>query len=214
MDLWFLLILGIPLAVFILANLFRVPEERRQEGPRPARGPITPRSDPAGQPTTDLDRFLAEVQRRRQAGERQPASVPEPEPTASAERPRPPAPPAPPPARRRPRAPMPPPPRRQVVAVPVGPSALPPVPVTVEPAPALPAPPAPPPLPAAVVAAPVPAEPAAPPPPPPPPTAKRGRTLSAGLAQLAAMLNSPQSLRNAVLLREIFGEPLCRRGQR
>ena len=51
----------------------------------------------------------------------------------------------------------------------------------------------------------------APPPPRTPPAPAARRTVKPLPASLAALLESPAALRNAIILREIFDPPLCKR---
>lgn len=156
-------------------------------------GANAPRARPAPrEPTGDIDRFLAEIDRLRRK---------------NAE----PAPPPPPPPEKKPR------PRPRVAADFPDPAredrgfAPPPTPPT-DPS----VPPAPPPSPADLPVARVVSSPPAPgpsePPPPPPRPAPRTRGTKSPLAKnLAALLTSGQGLAVAVTLQEILGPPKCKR---
>jgi hypothetical protein len=226
MQHWEILIIPlIAVGVWILGSIFKGVEEERQKdrlrrpggdggmGPRPRR------------PVTDLDRFLEEARRRRQAaGERRPEPTPEvrerapesPRPTVlparpvptRTERPRPAAPvkqtPAP---RRVDDAPLPASPRRQTPPSPI--PEVRPVPVTVvvpvetraeAEAKALTA------LPAVKVtpAAPTPATPVM-------ASEKRRREVTPVMAQVVQLLRNPRNVATAFVLREIFDEPMCKR---
>jgi hypothetical protein len=209
MPVEFWIVIGISVAVFVLGSIFRAgQEERRREAARPIRR--SGESQP-GPPRTDLDRFLQEVQSRRQAAEERTRQADDENPDRSAERrdstpplevaPRP-VPPPRPPRRRLQRPLLAPPPLRPPPAAPAELEIVDAIPVPAEKAPP----------PAAV--APLPAVPAAPPPPPlPAPKIVGERTVSPALAQLAVLLQSPQSLRTGIILREILEPPLCRRGR-
>jgi len=189
-------VFAVPVAVWILSSLLRAAEEERPRVGPGGRGPNPPRPR---RPASDIESFLEEVNRRRREGtERQRAGVP-------VERP------LPPPVR--PRAPV---PRAEPVPRQPPPSAVPvlrparvPVP-TAEPVDVVvvaesvrPAPGRPGPAPAPVHAAPVGR--------PFTPTMGTARRVAPSLAQLMPLLRSPQGLRTAVLLQEIFGPPLCQR---
>jgi hypothetical protein len=188
------------MAVWILGSLMRggMEERQRQQGrPNANNGPDRARPAPQ-RPANDLESFLREVHRRRQTAEPPP---PEPERAESRPKPRPAPPPrrqprpAPPPATRRPE------PRRNVdepVAVEVvRVQELPPAVLPVPPSAAFPA--------VAEVVVPFAAAPLAAPPPAPRPAVKRPPPALAGL------LDSPAALRKAIILREIFDPPLCKR---
>jgi hypothetical protein len=200
----FVLILLVPLAVWILSSIFKSEEDR--PGARPAAGNRPPVQR---RPVTDLERFLEEARRRREmAGSRQP---PAPE-----------APPRPAPMREKRPAPImeqrqarvPQQPRRRQVEGPPSPRRQ---PVLLEAVPAAP--------PVVALAIPeemtrvadagqraaaattvVAAEVAA----PPRPGAPLAKT-SPALRHFAALLRSPQSAGTAIVLREVFDQPLCRR---
>jgi hypothetical protein len=213
----------IALGVWILGTLFRSEEEKRTQAP--VRRPQGARVPGGGRPVTDLDRFLEEARRRREAAEKRlpvppdrsdepvvvrptpPRKTPEARPVRPSERLQPPARPVP--------------TARPVEAVPVAIPVATPVP-TPAPAP----PPAPRPRLAEVVletvAQPVPAL-AVPEPPPPlamPETSSlaavvpRVQSLSPALAQAYALLRSPQTAAAAFVLREILDRPLCQRRRR
>jgi hypothetical protein len=193
MQHWEILVIPlIAVGVWVLGTIFRGAEDERQKAAMRQRrpgGPAGPR--PQRRPVTDLDRFLEEARRRREAAarpappprppeprapERRPLLQREPErPTAVTRRPEPLARPAPPP-----------PPPEAVVAVRRA------EPVVVE---AVPAP--------------------HPPPPAPPPAVVEVRARTAtGAAiqdQVAALLRSPRGAGAALVLTEILGPPLCRR---
>jgi hypothetical protein len=218
----------IALGVWILGTLFRNEEDERARQRR--RGNLEGGVRvPPRRPVTDLDRFLEEARRRREAAERgrggsPPAAATEAPPRAtrppwSPERP----------AREGPRRPRPSPPtappRRPAAEVPV---AI-PVPRPAAPQPAAPAQ-------AEVVrvvrveAAPVaamptaesvrradsppPAPPAPPQPTPATPHPSRGQAMTPILTQVVALLRSPQAAGTALVLREIFDQPRCRRSHR
>ena len=190
---WELLIIPlIAVGVWVLGTVFRGAEDERQKALRQRR-PGGPRP-PQRRPATDLDRFLEEARRRREAAAR-PAPPPRP-----AVEPRPAEPRA--PERR---------PLRQ--REPERPTA-----VTRRPEPL------PPPAPPEAIVAVRRAEPvvearpavvveAAPPPPAPAVVQVRARTASAAAIQdqVAALLRSPQAAGAAFVLQEILGPPLCRR---
>ena len=201
----------IALAVWILQYIFRGPEEnnKQQPGrPRPAAAPQRPAGPRPRRPVTDLDRYLEETRRRRVQGEDRPPPI-EVAPERSArdealER-----------ERRRVAAPKPPPPPPpRVVPVPpqrtLQPIAEPLRPVVAEIVPV-----------AVPVQSPINArtEQAA---------TMRGAELAAPQVdsrrreerrvaatpvqkELARLLRAPQGLAAALVLQEIFGEPLCRR---
>jgi hypothetical protein len=198
----FILILLVPLGVWILSSIFKSDDER--PAGRAANGN---RSPVQRRPVTDLERFLEEARRRREmAGGRQQASPEPPRPAPQRERRPTPLP------EQRQRVPQQPPRRRQVegpaprtnrppVLLEAVPEALPVVtPVargeavrveaTVEPV-------------ASAAAMPV----AAPTPPRPAPRI----TTSPAVRHLAALLRSPQTAGTAIVLREVFDQPLCRR---
>jgi hypothetical protein len=209
----YVLVLLVPLIVWVLSTVFKGTNER--PGTRPG---ANPRSPSPRRPVTDLDRFLEEARRRREAAERgpqpageappRPAPPPPPRPVPVAER-RPPRPPSQP--RRRnvePASPLPRPGRAPVLLEAVGEA----------PAPSFPPPRVEPPR------SPEPARLEAQPPPPGPaapltPAAQVQVLRPAGgrkapsptLAQLAALLRSPQSAGTAIILKEVFDVPLSRR---
>lgn len=185
---WEFLIPVIAIIVFIVSSLLRGEDDAPRPGTRP--GART------GKPAKDIDRFLEEMNRRRRqaagqgevaTGERLP--VPRPRPV-----------PAPPPARRppeRPRQPPPPPPAVRVLPPPPPPLAT---PVVAQPGPVVA------PIQSVALIQAIQA-----------PAAVRRvdepRLVPPAMAQVVALLKSPQSLQAAFLLREILGEPLCRRNQ-
>jgi hypothetical protein len=234
---WEVLIIPlIAVAVWLLGTIFRGAEEERQRNRarRPGEGARPPR-----RPVTDLDRFLEEARRRREAvesapkkpnpfeearpslpfgsppsggsspvrvappvqraREQQPARPPEPRPreagTYSA-----------PPPVRRPATPPAPPPLRGPVPLPspagarTVPEPEPPVPVRV--------------VSEALVEARIDLASQGLPPAPPPPGLLPTRGPSPVLAQVAALLRTPQSAGVAFVLREILDKPLCQRGRR
>jgi hypothetical protein len=184
MDNWFVvgILFAISIGVWLLANIFRNRDEE-QRSTRPRRSP------------SDLDKFLAEIQRRKSQAE------------ASGERPTPPrAIPEPPPRRAAPpqRPPSPRPPVVRPVVVPMQRiESAPPVLLEVVEAVAPPQPPA------ASQRLPevLPVSPQAPQP-PAPPLAAAGALRTGALRDL---LRTPQSLRTVLLLREVLGPPVCRR---
>lgn len=198
----------IAVAVFVLGSLVRGKEEER-EGDR-ARG-----GRPTRRAASDLDRFLEEARRRRQSAEQRRAMPTEPPPPPKpVERPksRPPVEARPVQPRRRPAPPAPAPrPAKRSSARPLVAEVI-PVAVAVElsqsdrvPArerlgpstdarPALGAPDTtPPPIQATAT------------------VVVRRQLESAAVAQVAAMLRSPQTMRSAVVLQEILAPPLCKR---
>jgi hypothetical protein len=183
---WEILIIPlIALGVWIVGTLFKSEDEKTKKGIRSRNNP--PGRVPGRRPVTDLDRFLEEARRRREAEEK-PKPPPAPPPTR--------APIARPPLRDRPtrlretpRLATPPIAKEEfVVTVPAGRPALPP-PV---------------------------AEPAAAPPlafeasvqPSTAPTPTRPVPV---LQQVRSLLSKPQSAACAFVLREIFDRPLCKR---
>jgi len=182
---WEILVFVIVAAVFILINIFRSGDEAPQNRRRP------PLGEPARRPRNDLERFLEEIRRQKQAAAEEAQPVLEEEPTA-----------APPPR------PVPPPRPQWVPPRPVPP---PPRPLRDEPVldvlPAVPVPPPPPPV---VFTPPPPVlPPKAPPPPPGPgPAAVKPSPL---LADFRALLRSPRAMQMAILLQEVLGPPRCRR---
>ncbi len=215
-----LLIVVVVELVWILSSIFRGTEDDRKGQQRP---PLTPRAPGAPgprqprPPATTVDRFLEEInRRRREAAERQTAG--------GQSRPQPPA----------PGGPRPPePPRRQprpAPAVLTPPSARPPAAGRVVPAEVVVAevqypqveaiearrarpaakpasPPAVTPAEKVVVAEVVELRPR-----PDQAATRLSRPASARAAQLIAMLQNRQALRNALVLNEILGPPLCERG--
>ena len=181
MEWGYLLVLVIPLVVWVLSNLFRPQEEEQRDARR-----RTGRGQGQGRqrPTSDVERFLEEINRRRREAARQPEPV---IPVVVAVEPEPP--------RRRPDQPVPSrPPRRklgrrtpEVLQVVVAeetsraPGDLP-----------------------AVAMVDVGLTPA-----PPPPTS--ARPMPTAFRQVRTLLGSPQSLRAAFMLQEILGPPKCRK---
>lgn len=197
------MILIIALGVMILGSLFRGSEPERKDGRADDAAAGRPRRS-----ANDLDRFLNEIQRRRQAGGRAPQP-----PAAEGGRP----------AERRSSRPP------QAVPVPTArpseqsrrrpprpqtPSSRVPAPTPVVEAIRTALPPLAEPMVAQVVvpldrpplAAPAAALPAAAPPP-----SVRERARSPALTQLTAMLRSPRQMRAAIILREILNPPLSQR---
>ena len=183
---WFVPLIAIVVAV--LASVFRGAEEAKRRANQRERGGGEPRRDRPQSETSGIDQFLEEIRRRQAArqGSSQSSQV-------ETQRPRE-FPPAPPPVVR-----VEPPPRRRerpVVVVPVD-------------APNIPT----------LVLAEVPITPPSPPPPPPPPAAgvvprREAAATTAVRAQLAAMLKSKSALQAALIMREVFEGPLCRRSHR
>jgi hypothetical protein len=184
---WEILIIPlIALGVWILGTLFKTGEDEklkkgvRRPGNLPGRGP-------SRRPVTDLDRFLEEARRRREA-EARPKPPPVPPPVR--------APVARPPLRERPTRPREAPPR---VAAPVIRTTEVPVvrpveqPPLVEPV-----------LPVASIRE-------ATPPPPPAPIETRPAQPSPILQHVRSLLSKPQTAGTAFVLREIFDRPLCLR---
>jgi hypothetical protein len=221
-------ILLIAAAVFVLQYIFRGPEDKKPQnrGTRP--GVAKPAGTRPRRQTTDLDRYLEETRKQRQQQEAKPVIVAEVVPESAADRaealererrkaaaqpplPRPPtARPIPPRPERRPRTqqqpppPPPAPPRRPSMptAAETPKVAQIPVVVAVEAVP----PPA---------AAPRDARPSSRPEATPAVDSRRReqRKIAAGPIQmeLARLIRTPNGLAAAMILREIFGEPLCRR---
>jgi hypothetical protein len=211
MEWHFWLVPLIAVAVWILGSLLRSGAEERQrmlQRQNPGGGPDGGRQPQ--RPNTDLDRFLQEVHRRRQASERrdvQEEPPPVPERADSRPKPRP----VPPPVRQ-----PPPPPRRPAVRPASPPPAVrrpqtrtveDPTPVVQVVVPASPTPvdqlPAVVPVLSEVGIA-------------PGRQARKARTATyrdpvGPPPSLAALLSSPEGLRNAFILREILDAPLCKR---
>lgn len=168
----------IAIAVWILSNLIRPEEKPKRELFPPRRFPL-PGMDQPPRPTSEVDRFLEEINRLRKKSEEarqseemeEPQAAPPPPPPRPVERPR----------------PVPP-----VIEV-VLPASIP----TIRMAPA----------PVEVLDV-LPAMPLPPPPPIIPVPIRRG---SPAVAQLQAMLQSPQSLRTAMLLQTVLEPPRCRK---
>ncbi len=201
----------IALGVWILGTLFRTEEDERAKQRR--RGTFEGGARvPPRRPVTDLDRFLEEARRRRETAEKglgsSPPIIERPprvgRPLLPQERP----------PREVPRRPRPAPsgpPRQPVVEIPVTvpvarpvlspPSeAVPPPAVVVATAVRVEA------IPAPVAAVAAPEEPSQ-----VTPSPARGPAMSPILTQVAALLRSPQTAGAALVLREIFDQPLCRR---
>ncbi len=182
MDWPVLVIALIPVAVWILATIFRGVEEANEKNrPRP-RGDGAQVKVPR-RPSGELDRFLEEARRRRDPAQK-PRREPTPAEAALPERVPPPVEkPAPrPPARREEHRPR----TRPRVEIPIP---APPVVVVTTPAPA--------------------PEPV--PPPPPPRLAAPPRPVSPVAKRLGAMLRDRDSLALAVILREVFDRPVSQR---
>jgi len=194
-----LIILLIPVAVVILASLFRGAEQRNKKDRPLAQGRES--RNPSGRGGTDLDRFLEEARRRREAAERREAAgtrqeIEMPKPTP------------PPPRQKRQSRPTPPRPREMPEPTPRR------KPVVLEEVPVA--------RPVVVLAEPTPAQPVRPgestsvkpvelAAPPPAPINTQPKAPSPVLQQVARMLRSPQSAASAIVLREIFDQPLSRR---
>jgi hypothetical protein len=194
---WEWLIAVAAIVFWIVQSLRGGEEDRARNRPRPS-GEPAPAGRASRRPSTDIDRFLDEVnRRRRQTAERRPVVVVRETPAV-----------APPPARPRPvtRGPGPRPSPQSTVTRPVTGRPSAPLPVTVPGAvaeavfgtPAL-APPA------EAGTELRPAQPLTAPPPPVQP--------ASGVSRIEAMLSTPEDLQVAFILREIFGPPLCRSGR-
>jgi hypothetical protein len=210
----YVLVLLVPLGVWVFSTIFRGNNERQAPRPGSAPRPSSPR-----RPVTDLDRFLEEARRRREAAERGQTVSSEP-----VSRPAPPREVRPaPPVERRPVRANPPVRRRNVETAPPRPARA---PVMLEPVAEAPTPSFPPPRVEAPRPEPVRVE-ASPPPPAPPasqpaaaaltpmprPAGSR-RAQSPMLVQLADLLRSPRAAGTAVVLKEIFDRPLSQRRRR
>jgi hypothetical protein len=195
----FILILLVPLGVWILSSIFKSEDDRPGNRGAPGSRPPVQR-----RPVTDLERFLEEARRRREAaGGRPQPSVEAPQRPAPQRERRP----APIMEQRQPRAQQQ--PRRRQVESPAPRTNRPPVLLEAVPevqpvvrAEAVRVDVA---VPASVPAALQVAEPVA----PPRPTARA--STSPALRHLAALLRSPQAAGTAIVLREVFDQPLCRR---
>lgn len=182
---WEILIIPlIALGVWIIGTLFKSEDDKTKKGVR-GRGNLPGRA-PGRRPVTDLDRFLEEARRRREAEDR-PKPPPAPPPRGPAARP---------PLRERPSRPRETPRpvvstlRKEEVVV-VVPAAR---------------PTAPPPV-AEPVSSPLPVLEM---PSPPSPTSTSPRSAPA-LQQVRSLLSKPQTAAAAFVLREIFDRPLCKR---
>jgi hypothetical protein len=207
----FILILLVPLGVWIFSTIFKSDEER--PGARPAPGS---RPAPQRRPVTDLERFLEEARRRREVAERRQSEEAEKKarPVARSE-----ARPIPPPERRAARPAPAPQSRRSSVDAPLPRTSRPPVMLeaVAEAIPAAtparrvdPARPDAPPVAALPVAVPLAAiavevTPAA------PRDTSSAKPTPPTLVHLARLLRSPRTAGAAIVLREIFDQPLCRR---
>jgi hypothetical protein len=193
---WEILIIPlIALGVWLLGTLFKNENDLAKRGPRRPGSP--PGRPPARRPVTDLDRFLEEARRRREAEERRKApSIQRPRTETTrvplSERP----------SRNLDVPPRPVPTARRVEEIPAAKPVSRPVPqpATIREA-------------ASEAALIVPrlqplAE--APPPPPAPPTT-RDTQASPIVQQVRSLLSKPQSAGTAFLLREIFDRPRCQR---
>lgn len=183
---WEILIIPlIALGVWILGTLVKSEDEKTKKGVRRP-GSVSTRG-PGRRPVTDLDRFLEEARRRREAEESpKPPPVPPPVRTPIAR----------PPLRERPTRQREAPPR---VAAPVIRTTEVPVAQPVE-QPALVEP----------VSTVVPARDAT----PPPPIETRPAQVSPILQQVRSLLSKPQTAGTAFVLRELFDRPLCQRRHR
>lgn len=187
---WEILIIPlIALGVWILGTLFKTGEDNKMKKGVRRPGNVSGRGS-GRRPVTDLDRFLEEARRRREAEERSKAPLPPP--------------PARPTTTRAPRRPTPPremppvaTPVVRSVEVPLAVSVAPPV---VQPARAEPV----------AVAAP-PRDVSPPLPLPPAPSTGREKAPSPILQQVRSLLSKPQTVGTAFVLREIFDRPLCMR---
>jgi hypothetical protein len=193
-----LLILLIPVVVAILANLLRGAEQKnRKDRPASSSGEFRTPTRQSSRPSTDLDRFLEEARRRREPPirspvvvEREAAQAARPEPAPRSQRPTRPTPTRP----RETRVP----PRRQPVLLEEETSSRRSVPVVT-------------PEPAAEPVRAVEVSPAQLPAPPPAPAVVRVKAISPLLRQVVQGLRTPRSAAAAIVLREVFDQPLCKR---
>jgi hypothetical protein len=190
-----LLILLIPVAVVIVATVFNAGNKKP-----PSRGDGE-NSGRSRRPATDLDRFLEDARRRREAAERRQAPPRPPAAELVQPRPRPAARPTPvhPPVQ---------------TPVPLRNQPVPPVALPVSPPKIVVAEEAPPPvrtLEAARLTARADEAKQAPPPSPPPAGTVRRENVSPTLRQLTQLLRSPRTAGTAIVLREILDQPVCRR---
>jgi hypothetical protein len=189
---WEILIIPlIALGVWILGTLFKSEDEKTKTG---VRRPGNAAMPPARRPVTNLDQFLDDARRRREAQARAktplaPPPRPAPRP-ALREPPSRPVPPPPPSPRRV--APPPPPPRREAVPAAVPAARTEAVVDVVE---------------VVSEASPAPTPPAA----AAEPTAARSAQSSPIAQQVRSLLAQPQTAATALALREIFDRPLCQR---
>jgi hypothetical protein len=190
--------------VLILLNIIRNREEirRRQTSPREAGDDPSSRREP---PATDLDRFLREVHRRRRTAQEEGAPRRESPPPVREPRPAPQpfsrmsAPPPRRPLRSEDR-----PPSRRPSAPPIQTEVIPLVIPVDDPGPGTQRR-------LAAQGMPVEFPPSQAAPPSSPSTAATIRATSQRRAAIVALLGNPQALRNAIILREIFDPPLCKR---
>jgi hypothetical protein len=183
---WEILIIPlIALGVWIIGTLFKSEDDKTKKGIRSRDG--FPARAPGRRPVTDLDRFLEEARRRREAEERPtPRPVP---PPARVPVTRPPLRERPLRPREAPRLAPPPVPKEEVVVAVPMPRPIPPPPVA-EPTPA-------PPLALESLVL--------------PSSAPASARPAPVLQQVRSLLSKPQTAASAFVLREIFDRPLCKR---
>jgi hypothetical protein len=203
-----LIIPAIGLVVWLVSALFRNATEPPKKPPLPQRPPVREPEEPRRQTSSDLDRFIAETRRQREADERRAQRPPQParpqrrpillEEVEDEPRPRP----APRPPMSQPR-PVPPRPTPTFVPV-VRPARVPVLEIAeLAAAPVLPG------LPQTVLPT-MPEQPTG-----PVDVLKREEAfVSPLLRDIQEMLKSPKSAQLALVLREVFDQPLCRRRRR
>jgi hypothetical protein len=183
------ILFAISIAVWILSSIFRNREDEQ-------------RSSRSRSSASDLDNFLKEIERRKRQGEpprerpAPPRAIPVPPPRRATPPPRvPPSPASPPPVVRPIVVPV-----KRVKAV--EPVVLEVVEAAVPPAPSSPTRR----LPEVILVTPL------PPPQKPEPSPAPAVVAAPATGKLLELLSTPQSLRTALLLREVLGPPVCRRG--